>query len=733
LQEIDIESLPGRDTPEKTKKKSDLLSRGLRGNTENTLSALVQRIQDDNLMPQWKKDIAAQIPHTGHYRPALVHTQVMNEGWASILQELIMKHMSPKWNTQRHWLEAHSVIEGAVDQIKLQDPYWLGVQGWHNLRNKFLKRPEIAAMETELEQDRAFVEYADGIIRTMSDYEFLEIALEDGWIQRKKLAITRKATWEEANNLPPPPPDMPEPEPVIVVSKNPERVRKSIIESVVGSKTRFTPRVKLRSFNREGTGEIDLVINDEVGSQIPLQRKSVGAALYSIANSMNQPVSLEARYGYRIKKTWQEMQEEWDKIWEEWEWDPWNPTPWPEVLPYKDKVGEYRLVVNPSGQMKMYDLNTDAEVPPEMGPTDLVFKEIEEHLHNYLTLLHMEDDDKLDRIASQNPRFQRISMHSLQQTLNGMPMLGLVDHVPSAAEAVIEYESKVETRIMKAFALAMKGRGALIKSGNSMFLQALPGPMSISFDFQFVQELMDSAEPGPIDLGALGMVDQVTSLEALAKGQPAGASDLEFGRDFVATSANSYRLPTISRVNRIKKNPFDGDLGGDLLPTDIGPGDGGWRPGGGKGDGGGEPGDEPGEPGDDPGGKMPGEEGLDPTWIPFPKDLYANFIGENVKLPNLQPKSGRTKSTKMRLTRRGRGKNGPILARPTAENALRLGMGAAAAEELEAEDMDPHDLMAMGFSRMRNNDFVYRKANPVKKPDTNAVIVLARDASGSTL
>jgi spore cortex formation protein SpoVR/YcgB (stage V sporulation) len=719
LQDIDLDDLPGKDRSEKAKKKSEILQRGLRRNTENTLSALVQRIQDNNLMPQWKKDIAALIPHTGHYRPALVHTQVMNEGWASIYQEIIMRHMSPRWNTQRHWLHAHSVIEGSVDHIKLQNPYWLGVQGWHNLRNKFLNRPEIAALETEIEKDRAFIEYGDHLIRTMSDYEFLEIALEDSWIQRKKLALTRKATREEAGKLPQPPQDMENPEPVIVVSKDPERIRKSIIESVVGSKTRFKPRLKLRSFNRQGTGEIDIAINDEVGSQIPLQRKTVGAALYSIASSMDQPVSLEATLGTRIKKTREELDEEWGDFWDI--WDPLNPTPLPEILPYKDVIGRYRLVVSPSGEMRMFELDTDQEAAPELPPQNPLFSEIEQHLHNYITMLHLQDDDKLDKIASQNPRYQRISMHALEQTLNGMPFLGLVDHVPSAGEAIIEYQNKVEARIMKAFELAMKGKGALLKSGNSMFLQALPGPMSIMFDGEFIQSLQDSATPGPIDLGSIGMSHETVM------------SQYQFGQNFLASEDNFWRLPTISRVTDLRRNPFDGDLGGELLPTDIGPGDGGWRPGPGQGGGDGEPGDEPGEPGDDPGGKLPGEEGLDPTWVPFPKELYANFIGENVKLPNLQPKSGRTKSKRMRLNRKGRGKNGPILAGQTAANALRLGIGEAAANGENPEDVDPFDLMAGGFSLMRTNDFVYRKANPVKKPDTNAVIVLSRDASGSTM
>ncbi|NQZ02598.1 MAG: DUF444 family protein, partial [Bdellovibrionales bacterium] len=132
-------------------------------------------------------------------------------------------------------------------------------------------------------------------------------------------------------------------------------------------------------------------------------------------------------------------------------------------------------------------------------------------------------------------------------------------------------------------------------------------------------------------------------------------------------------------------------------------------------------------------GQMPGEVGLDPTWVPFPKDLYAQYIGENVKLPNLKPKAGLTNSTRTRLNRKGRGKKGPILAGPTAANALRLGIGSAAADGNEPGDVDPYDLLAGGFARMRTTDFVYRKANPGRKPDTNAVIVLARDASGSTI
>ncbi|NQZ02568.1 MAG: SpoVR family protein, partial [Bdellovibrionales bacterium] len=593
LQDIPLEDMPGQDITQKTKRKADLLARGLRANTENVLSAFVQRIQDDNLIPAWKKEIAALIPHTGHYRPALVHTQVMNEGWASILQELIMKHMGPKWNTQQHWFSAHTVIEGAEDRIKLQDPYWLGVQGWHNLRNKFIKRPEIAELETELEKDRAFIEYADGLIRTMSDYEFLDLALDDKWIQRKKLSIVRRATPQEARRLPPPPPNMPEPEPMMIVSKDPERVRKSIIEKVVGGKTRFNPRLKLRSFSRAGTGELDLTINDEVGSEIPVNRKSVGAALYSIANSLNQPASFEATYGYFVKKTQQEIWDEYEEHWAN--WDPANPTPLPDIKPFRIAKGRYRTVVYPNGEFRMYDLNTDEQAAPELPFDNPLYAEIEQHLHSYITLLHLEDDDRLDQIASQNPRYQRVSMHSLEQTLNGMPILGLIDHVPTAGKAIMAYHNKVKARMMKAFELAMKGQGSMVKSGNSMFLQALPGPMSIQFDGEYLQYLAENAEPTPADMGMHFGEDIL--------------SEFEYGSQFVAHSGNSFELPTISWLparNQTQKNPFDGDLTGEHLPTDLGPGNGGWRPGGGGG-GKGKPKPGDGDPDDGDGGEMPGE------------------------------------------------------------------------------------------------------------------------------
>ena len=658
--ELDLQFPETRGDVEALRRIKALKSRGIKSPTESVLSAMVYRILNSEAS-QWKKDMARLLPKLAPYRPALVHTQVMNEGWASLMQEIVMDHMGPEYNTMNHWLSALFVTSPS-NALSIGDPYWLGVRAWRRLREKFNKDPEIQALETAIEKDRAFIQYASNIIASMDDFQFLNEALDDYMIQGMGLALMRDATFEEAQNLPPPPKDMVNPQPKIITSKDPKRIRRVIIHNAVAKKTIYEPRVKLSSFNRNESGEIELSIDDDFGRQMPIDEKTIAPALYSLAKTVDQSISFEATFLERLKS----------------ESDRFDPR-----LKLEPKLIRLRLVVTPAGRLRVFELSKEDGREVEISETDVSFAFFEEPLHEYLKQLHMEDEARMDFFESENPRFDRFTMQAFNQLVNEIPMTSLIEHVPNAADAITEYQAKVGARMARAFDLAMKGHGGLKKTGKGLFLKTLPSPKDIQFDMKYLQSVAKTAVPDAVDQAMI-----------LAK-----------------------------------DNPFDGDaVGSEVIgPIDVAPGQGGWRPGPNPGGGDGGPSSEP------------GDESLDPTWIPIPDDLYAQFLNERIRLPNLKPKSGRVRSKKQRLKGSENRRNGQLLVGQTAVNAIRKGLGAQRAlveggngDFFDIDNIDTTEVVELGFSFMRPRDYVVRKLKPINKPDTNAVILFARDASAST-
>ncbi len=647
-----------------------LLSRGLKASTENVMAAFVNRVMQSNFASPWEKKIINLLPKLAPYRPALVHTQVMNEGWASFMQEIVMDHMGPEYNTLNHWFSAERVTR-SEPRLNIKDPYWLGVRVWKRLKQKFEDRSEVQSLTTKIEIDRAFIRYAeDEIISKMDDFQFLQMGLDDYMIQGLELAITRKATVQEAKLLPPPPKNLPNPEPHIVVTRDPQRVRQSIIDEAVGVKMKYNPRVVLKSFNRQNSGEVELVIEDDFGKVIPVEQKTVGAALYVLSNIVQQPISLEATFKINKKETVDDDLNEFFG-------------PFVNIQPYLFRA---RVVVDSAGKVEVHLLSEKGLNGNEVGSKDqdALFKNVEEHFFNYLRQLHLEDDAKLESFAKENPRFEKIALESLNQMINGLPLTSLIEHVPAAADAINEYQAKVSSRILRALELAMNGSGkGILKTSRGLFVQALNGPVNIGFESKYINELSENAKPGPVDW--------------YMKGQ---------------------------------SNPFDNsDVGGTVRgPLDKAPGRGGWLPGpsGGQGQQDGDEGDDPSD------GMKPGDEGLDPSWVPLPEELYAQFLNERVKLPNLKPKTGLVRSQRNKLLGFQNRRHGHLAVYQTALNALQKGLGGQISLGHDPTESDVLDTLELGFSLMRPQDFVVKKAKPVLKPDTNAVIIFARDASGST-
>lgn len=642
--------------------------------TENVMQAFVANIAPH--VAPWKREVAEHLVKMLAFQPALVHTQIMNEGWASLYQELIIRHME-KYHTVSHWISAMRVMQ-SEELPNLRDPYSLGVSAWRQLYKKFMNRPEIKKLPTLLERDRAFIKWADEeVITQMDDFQFLRLGLDREWVERNKFSLVRAALPQEVDRgrLPPPPKNMEDPYPWVIISRDPERVVQNILDQSVYVKFRFRPRVQLRSFSRLASGEVELVINDEVGNVLPLERRSAAPSLFALSQILDKPVSLEAMIhnpNYEKRSNYPFL----GGFWEEFE------DLEVEVGDRHDEIVRARLVVAPNGALTVYRLYTNERGQEVEERFPEVEKEYGEILHAYLLDLYLEDDQRMEWLSDHNPNIQTYTAQMSAQLTNAAPIEPLVAHAPTVAKALEEYDTMVKRRMARAMERAMGGKGGLRHTQRGLYLKALPSAPHLQFDHQFLQRLAGEARVNPV-------------------------------------------APRVDIQIAARSNPFDGDQarGGGVHPVEGGVGDYVWGPnpdGGGQGDGGRKP-----------GGQKPGEGPIDPSYIPITEEYYAKFLGERVKLPNLTPKSGVTRSVKK--VRRGRRnqRHGVILPAQILMNAVKKGIGAAG--ELSPDDVDLLDLANSGVPYMHpRQDWVVKSMKEKIIPEVNAVVTFAMDASGST-
>lgn len=232
--------------------------------TTSMLQAFVK-----NLPPTaqpWQRQMALLFEKLHRSSPSAIQTKTMNEGWASMTEFLLLVHSS-SWGTSKDLVEfgqIHSGIGGA----SLSNPYWLGLQGWMRIRERFLERSEIKNL-SPVEQDKAFVQEAHRIIAQHTDFTFLQMALDAPWVEKLNLLLFReeKISWwdTESQNL--------------AITRDPERVIR-----LIAQRTNFDlqfPQVELVSLNAEQNGMV--LLRHKPVLDIPLSRQSVSKALYVLA------------------------------------------------------------------------------------------------------------------------------------------------------------------------------------------------------------------------------------------------------------------------------------------------------------------------------------------------------------------------------------------------------------------------------------------------------------------
>lgn len=668
--------------------------------TENLLPAFAANMALHQ--PEWKRKILDLLHTSMAFRPALVHTQIMNEGWASILQEIVPRHTKDNHNFA-YWFDAKNVMQ-QERRPNLKDPYSLGVAAWRRIRERFEQRTEIKALVTQLEKDHAFVQYAqDEIIAHMDDEQFLRFACDQTFVDRNKLSIVRKTTYgEEDPNMPPPNP--PPQVPIMqwrIVSRDAGKVVQAIIDQVVKPKYIYNPRVKLIDFNRPGTGEVELVLNDEVSNELALEKSSLGPALYALAKIIDKPVSLEGM----LEVTG----------WRPGPFDPFahrlrpplpgpGPAGWEEdrmPQPSQPALARVRVVVSPTGELRAYGIEKVRDpdgLKDRMNESfdEATTKELAAHLKGYIEDLYMDDLDAREDALNGSQSMRELMTQALTQSIEDSPYDTLLVHAPNAAGAILEYKTMVERRMMKALTLAAKDPHRIRMAGGQPRIRALPSVVRIQFDSDYADRVMRSKRGAPVDIHTHRTYANNEVLSSSAFGDFSGED---------------------GRVHEIDGNP------GDRF----------WGPRNPDGEGRGK-GEEDGDDGDDDGdgGHKPGEDPMDPSWVDIPPDLYARFLGEKVKLPVLNKKPGKSRVTKFKPGKRISRMFGQQLPFETAQNAFRRGLAGVVQEGRDPDQEDLAEIFEGGFALMQPRDYQVKSKTITKKPEIKAVVTFVLDASGST-
>src|SRR5262249_38997983 len=162
------------------------------------------------------------------------------------------------------------------------NPYWLGLEGWQNIYNKFKKRPDIVKLDI-FERDKAFIKWAnENIISVMDDHMFLKYALDAEWVAKHQLAVVEP--WKDYFGDPPAPNPMDQERncPYENKSRDADEVIDFIIGQVKGFQYQF-PKAFLTDINDTATGRVTLELSDEVGKRVALNRTSLVQTLWVLS------------------------------------------------------------------------------------------------------------------------------------------------------------------------------------------------------------------------------------------------------------------------------------------------------------------------------------------------------------------------------------------------------------------------------------------------------------------
>lgn len=491
--------------------------------TPSAFQAFVSNMPEST--PEWKRKLAALVEKANSAYSSNVKTRIQNEGWATFSQFLLLRHSS--FTSDSDLVQMSRLMSGVAPSHNkigiggfIQNPYSIGVSAWLHEWENFRNRPEIKAIDSELEKDRLFVRHAHSIIETSDDSRFLRRTLDEDWVKKRKIRLSRVLDfwekWERGLD--------PNKEYRVIVSVHHERIIDYIARSVTYGHKQF-PRVLLADLNHRGQ-EAYYVQQMYEDWPIPLERFSAAQTLFVLSHIHERPVSLDMK----APKSWWEPRDNQrpDNI----VWGPFSSTEQDSKKSIEDEYIPIRITVTPEGRVRAYRLpRTDQEtveaLTNEYG-ADLARKSTmelnESHIIPELTqqLQGAIDYYVQDIQASVSPEFMEYKakgvldidswnrvidpelvdkiVYSIQSQPSYTRAVDAVSrHAPTAGEAIIERDKLLKTRLDRALRMALTGHAPVKFGDGKVKIRALPMIPSFKYDQRVLRQWMSEKPNPPID------------------------------------------------------------------------------------------------------------------------------------------------------------------------------------------------------------------------------------------
>ncbi len=649
--------------------------------SRSVLQAFVSNLP--TTVPEWKRQMAVHFEKMQRVMGYYASTKIVNEGWATLFMELLPPYT--KYSTSAHAIEYGDLLQGVAGREDLFNPYWLGRECWRRVRERFNARPDIRNLP-QLEKDRRFIKYAhEEIISFMNDYDFIRFALDEQWVFKNRIHLSRRAQHHEWDaSLPPP--TKPGQEQKIILSRDYKRIVDWIARKVADRRFQI-PQIWLEDFH--GLGRNILTLRHETVEGIPLMRRSMVQALYVISHIMERPVSLAT-----VKSSkWEPPKlQGWDD-----RWGP--PPPWWRPRPVKTipESSPIRVEVDPSGQVRVFDVEHREGAFYREDLNELLTRKFEAMVEDYrVDQSSAINDDLVQRTQDKYFPFIQKSVDAATE-----PGLGLASHSPTASHALLEYANFLPSRIARAMALAAAGKLKVRRSKTGVRFRVLPPIPEFELDLNIAGEMKEALPPSPMDgmarPSALSQLLKLDPMRALAL-DPNADDDVDIGQG--DHNVGDKKWGDSKKKQKGKPDP-DGDEEGS---PDEGDPDQGY---------------DSGEP-------------MDPTEVEIPADLFAKYMLQDFELPNMRrTEAGEVATNDTTLEGGVHRPHGQVLWSRTIPAAIVHAQTARRRLGLDYRNVPKHQLLREGMQRITPNDYVVSDRTEIPRPDTKALIVYVLGLTGS--
>lgn len=438
--------------------------------TLSVMQAMVHNLPSSE--PAWKTEILRLFERVQRFSGVGIQTKIMNEGWATISEEIILAHAFQSHDDAVEFAQLNS----GVARPGLENPYWLGREAWIRIRARFMeseakRNPEFLKMKP-IDQDRAFVAHAHDVIRQFpNDYDFLLHALDEVWVQKLNFLLYRGHENPEFN---------------VAVTRDANRIVRYIAQRFANRET-MLPGIELVNFQETASGA--MVVRQRNILNMPLSQPSMVKTLYALSQIQKRPIAI----------------------------DTFASGLWAKGSESSPKIYPMRVTVSPNGDVQV---KYTGELP-KFRTAERHQKILEGYLSEYLSDIQISysqvrADARGEKLATAALDFGPMASENV---------VNYMGHSPTGSHAVIEYYDMVQRRLSTIMAELASGKREISFSKDHRFINIKGLPDIPIFEYDYLARKKRSAllpktpvDPrwgeGPVDF------NEVATLEAEAEAVP---------------------------------------------------------------------------------------------------------------------------------------------------------------------------------------------------------------------